>query len=92
MKQKNKVYIQWPLFLLLLWSNVLFSQYFEYQRESFLRNYETDYSKGKVNINVPFFSLPTNNGLKINIGMSYNTDAASGNDPGAELGMGWTDL
>lgn len=70
-------------------SSIMYSQYFEYQKESFLKNYETDYSKGKIDVNVPLLSLPTTKNLKINVGLSYNTDSATGENEDAP-GLGWT--
>lgn len=70
-------------------SLLAYSQYFEYQKESFLKNTETDYSKGKTDVSVPLFSVPTGKNLTINIGLSYNTDSATGENEEAP-GLGWT--
>ncbi|MBK1897381.1 hypothetical protein [Chryseobacterium paridis] len=74
----------------LFFSVSLFSQFFEYQKDSFLRNYETDYSKGKLDINIPLLTAPTaKSNLKINIGLSYYTDNVAHQNFYTDGGMGW---
>lgn len=91
MKKSFTISIQWISFVLLLCSNTLFSQYFEVQKDLFLKNYETDYSKGKIDVNIPLFNIPTaKKSLQLNIGLSYYTDYVSGHSSREEVGLGWS--
>ncbi|MEY8761976.1 hypothetical protein, partial [Chryseobacterium tongliaoense] len=90
MKNKNLLGIIFALFLL---GNILISaqsEVFQYQKESFSRNYETDYSKGKTNVGLPLLSVPTSKpNLKINVALDYNTDNASVHGMTGDVGLGW---
>lgn len=91
MKKNFKISIQWISLLLMLCSNMVHSQYFEVQKDLFLKNYETDYSKGKIDVSLPLFSVPTaKKSLQIGIGLSYYTDYVSGHSSNEEVGLGWS--
>ncbi|MEY8762001.1 hypothetical protein, partial [Chryseobacterium tongliaoense] len=93
MKNPNKNLKQ-IIFVLFLLGSILVpaqSEVFQYQKESFLRNYENDYSKGKTDVSVPFLNVPTNKAnLAINVGLSYNNDNVSSHGMIGEVGPGWS--
>lgn len=63
---------------------------FEFQKESILRNYEGGYSKGKTDVSIPLGGMPTSrSALKIDIGLSYNTESVSRLYGNGDAGLGW---
>jgi len=63
---------------------------FEFQKESILRNYEGGYSKGKTDVSIPLGTMPTSRpALKIDIGLSYNTESVSNLYGTGDAGLGW---
>ncbi|MBL1222497.1 hypothetical protein JET18_16715 [Chryseobacterium sp. L7] len=63
---------------------------FEFQKESILRNYEGGYSKGKTDVSIPLGGMPTSrSALKIDIGLSYNTENVSRLYGNGDAGLGW---
>lgn len=89
---KNRNLFQLILTFFLLGNIQLFAQneVFQYQKESFQRNYEVDYSKGKTNVQIPLLNVPTNKtDLNISVGLSYNTDNVSIHNMAGDTGLGW---
>ncbi|MFN1217163.1 hypothetical protein ACKW6Q_09275 [Chryseobacterium kwangjuense] len=63
---------------------------FEFQKESILRNYEGGYSKGKTDVSIPLGGMPTSrSALKIDIGLSYDTESVSNLSGTGDAGHGW---
>lgn len=63
---------------------------FEFQKESILRNYEGGYSKGKTDVSIPLGGMPTSrSALKIDVGLSYNTESVSRLSGTGDAGLGW---
>lgn len=53
-------------------------------------NIPIDYYHGKVNIDIPIYSIPINENLNIPISITYNTGGIKLNEVASTVGLGWS--